>query len=267
MKMTTTLTRQIGNPLSTGRQMNDIPAELDSHPSDGELQLLVLEIKAGMARQSLPEIQANPKLLSQSKAVTRKQIDKLLKKIPVSINQHKQHLIKKWSGIDNIESIVAEAVNITLMEAVTKIEKYDPEKYPNVTIWIQTILKSRFLDLLRKYRPRYESISLDNPDAMAEAEVAFSSEPEPESIASKLRNFVESDPENHLSKHIRDNPTATFQAILIMRLNDLTWQQIADSLNIASHATVNNFHDKQLAKWKHYFRNHLSKYRREQSIS
>jgi DNA-directed RNA polymerase specialized sigma24 family protein len=132
--------------------------------------------------------------------------------------------------------------------------------------WVKLILDSRFKDLLRKYRvPDDESISIDDPDTMVEAEIAKIYEPEPESIGSKLRDFIKTDPEDHLGKHIRDNPTATFQAILLMRLDGLKWQDIANRLNIASHSTVNNFHDKQLGIWKDYFRKYLSKYRREQS--
>lgn len=258
-----TTTQPLWSQSSPQYQMNNPPAESNSSLSDRELQLLVMEIQASTDRRD---------------RVVRKQIDRLLKEITIRLNPTKCKLISKWSGIANIESIVAEAERITLMEAVKKIVGYDldkegkkipvynPDKHGEknpvydsnksaVMTWVKLILDSRFKDLLRKYRVPDES----------EAEIDKIYEPEPESIGSKLREFIETDPEDHLGKHIRDNPKATFQAILLMRLDNLKWQDIANRLNITSHATVNNFHDKQLCKWKDYFREHLSKYRREKS--
>lgn len=268
-----TTTRPLWSQSSPEYQMNNPPAQLDSSLSDRELQLLVLEIQASTDRRD---------------RVVRKQIDRLLKEVTIRLNPTKCKLISTWSGIADIESIVAEAERITLMEAVKKIVGYDldkegkkipvynPDKHgeknpvydPNksaVMTWVKLILDSRFKDMLRKYRVPHESISIDDPDTMVEAEIAKIYEPEPESIGSKLREFIETDPEDHLGKHIRDNPKATFKAILLMRLDNLKWQDIADRLNIASHTTVHSFHDRQLCKWEDYFRKNLSKYRREQS--
>jgi hypothetical protein len=264
--MTATLTRQIGNPLSTGDRMNNPPAESGTKQHDRELQLLVLEIQASTDRRD---------------RVVRKQIDRLLKEISVRLNPTKRKLISQWLRIPNVESIVAEAERITLMEAVKKIVGYDldkegkkipvynPDKHgeknpiydPNkstVMTWVKLILDSRFKDLLRKYRVSHKSISIDNPDAMAEAEIAKISEPEPEPMSSKLRRFIETDPDGHLAAtHLRNQPLASLQKILLMRLDGRKWQEIADRLNITSHSTINNFHDKQLRKWNDYFRKYL----------
>jgi DNA-directed RNA polymerase specialized sigma24 family protein len=253
--MTTILTRKLGNPLSTGRQMNDIPAELNSHLSDRELQLLVLEIQASTDRRD---------------RVVRKQIDRLLREIPIRLNQHQQYLIGKWSGIANVESIVAEAVNITKLEAIKKIDRYDPSKSAFKT-WINLILGSRFEDLKRKYRSRDESISIEDPTSKAEAKIqkktdndnAVIDELETAYMAEELLKFVNRDPDGHLSNtHIRGNPAATFKAILLLRIEGLTWQGIADRLNIPRHSTVSGFHDTQLRKLGSYFRKHLCRYLR-----
>lgn len=241
--MTTTLTRQIGNQLPPGRQMNDTPAESGSSLRDRELQLLVREI------------QASP---NRTDRVVRKQIDRLLKEISTGLKLAEPALISKWSGITNIESIVAEAVNNTLMEALKNIDRYDPAQ-ASVMTWVNGILKYRFQDALRRYKSRYESISIDRPDAMAEARIAEMSEPESDLPASELSQFIKTDPEGHLAEtHIRNHPDATLQSILLMRLDGLKWQEITDRLNIPSHSTVNTFHDRQLHKLNHYFRKYLS---------
>ncbi len=240
--MTTILTRQVRNQLSPERQMNDIPAESGSRQRDRELQQLVLAINQSPTRTD---------------RFVRKQIDRLLTEISASLTPAKQVLINKWSGIADIESIVAEAVSNTLMEAVKNLDRYNPEK-ASVMTWIKGILNYRFQDALRRYQQRYESISIDNPDAMAADEIAKISEPEPETMGSKLRRLIETDPDGHLAAaHLRNQPLASLQTILLMRLDGLKWQEIADRLNISSHSTINNFHDKQLRKWNDYFRKYL----------
>lgn len=240
--MTAILTRQVGNQLSPGRQMNDIPAESGCRQRDLKLQQLVLAIKQSPTRTD---------------RVVRKQIDRLLTQISAHLQPAKQALINKWPGIIDIESIVAEAVSNTMMEAVKNLDRYDPAK-ASVMTWVNGILNYRFQDALRRYRQRHESISIDNPNAMAEAEIAKISEPEPEPMSSKLRRFIETDPDGHLAAaHLRNQPLASLQKILLMRLDGRKWQEIADCLNITSHSTINNFHDKQLRKWNDYFRKYL----------
>jgi DNA-directed RNA polymerase specialized sigma24 family protein len=236
MNVTTTLTRQIGNQPAPVKPMNE-----DSISKDRELQQLVLEIQASSNRKD---------------RVVRKQIDRLLGIIQTRLETSKRAFINKWSGIVNIEEIVNEAVNNTLMEASKNIHRYDPQY--SVMQWVNGILKYRFQDLLRKYRDRYESISFDNSDAMAEAKLAQMSSPESDSPASELSQFIKTDPEGHLAQtHIRNHPEATLQRILLMRFDGLKWQEIADRLNIPSHSTVNTFFDRQLRKYNNYFRKYL----------
>jgi DNA-directed RNA polymerase specialized sigma24 family protein len=157
-------------------------------------------------------------------------------------------------------SRIGEAVTNTLLEVAKNIDSYDPEY--SVMQWATGILHFRFLDVLRKYRARYESISFDNSDAMAEAmaeaEIAKMPKPESDLGTSELYQFIKTDPEGHLAaKHIRNHPEATLQKILLMRLNDLKWQEIADQLNISSLSTINNFSDRQLRNLNNYFRKYL----------
>jgi DNA-directed RNA polymerase specialized sigma24 family protein len=208
---------------------------------DAELKRLVLEIQASSNRKD---------------RVVRKQIDRLLKTLQAPLATSKRSLINKWSGIVDIEEIVNEAMNNTLIEALKNIDRYDPQY--GVMQWINGILHYRFQDLLRRYRARYESISFDNPDAMAEAKIAQISEPESDLLANELSQFIKADPEGHLAAtHIRNHPDATLQRILLMRIAGLKWQEIADRLNISSHSTINNFLDRQLRNLSNYFRKYL----------
>ena len=235
--------------------MNDIPAVSSSRQRDLELKQLALAIKQSPTRTD---------------RVVRKQIERLLTEISARIQPAKRVLIKKWEGIDNIESIVAEAVSNTLMEAVKNLDRYDPQK-ASVMTWINGILKYRFQDALRSYRSRHQSISIEDPESKAEAKIqakidrddAVISESETAYMADKLRQFVNTDPEGHLSAvHIRDRPAASFKAILLLRIAGLTWQGIADRFDIPRHTTVTTFHDRQLRNLGTYFRKYLCKHLR-----
>lgn len=210
--------------------------------TDFELKQLVLAIQASTARKT---------------PIVRKLIDRLLRGISSRLEVFKRALVAKWSSIADIQCLVAEAVNNTLMEALKNIDQYDPAY--RVMPWIRGILNFRFQDVLRKYRIPYESTSFDNPNTMVEAQVDQMSAMQPEPTESNLRNFIEEDREGHFAGTcIKGYPHATFQKILLMRLDGLKWREIASKLNISSISTVNNFHDKQLNKFNAYFRKHLS---------
>jgi DNA-directed RNA polymerase specialized sigma24 family protein len=208
---------------------------------DEELQQLALAIQASPNRQD---------------RVIRKQINQLITTISTRLQGSKRWFTNRWSGIVDIEVIFGEAVTNTLLEVAKNIDSYDPEY--SVIQWATGILHFRFLDVLRKYRARYESISFDNTDAMAEAKIAEMSEPESDLMTSELYQFIKADPDGHfLATHIRNHPDATLQRILLMRLDGFKWKEIADRLNISSLSTINNFSDRQLRNLNNYFRKYL----------
>jgi hypothetical protein len=84
----------------------------------------VLEIQASNNRQN---------------RVIHKQIERLLLQIQARLESSKRAFINKWSGIVNIDEIVNEAVNNTLMEASKNIDRYDHQY--GVMQWINGILK------------------------------------------------------------------------------------------------------------------------------
>ena len=273
--MTTTLPPQLESQSSPGDRMNNPPAESGSPQRDLELLQLVQEIQASEARKASLAIQANkdkdrkasqgikgwPKEAVEQNKVFRKQIDRFTREILDRLKPEQQRLIGKWSGIVDIESIVAEAVSNAYFEAVRNIDKYDPDR-GDVMKWIKGILNYRLLDLLRKYRERYESVSIDNTAKIVETKIAKIiekiSDPEPESSGSKLLQFIEEDPDGHLNKdHIKGKPAATFKAILLMRANNSTWQDIADRFDISTHSTVSSFVKRRSKDWEDYFNEHL----------
>ena len=141
--------------------------------------------------------------------------------------------------------------------------------------WINGILRFRFFDALNKctsYQENYQPISFDelisedNPNATVENKlqaeivqrITETEDLERNDLRSELRQFIETDPDGILAKvHIRNKPEATFQEILLRRLVPMTWQAITDSFDIASHGTINTFHDRQLCIYKSYFRQYL----------
>jgi DNA-directed RNA polymerase specialized sigma24 family protein len=218
-----------------------LPPEIQMNERDLELKNLVLEIQASRDRTD---------------RAIRKKIDRLFREIFYNLAGAKQALINQWSGIADIESLVAEAVNNTIAEALKNIHRYD-SKY-SVMQWVKGILHYRFQDVLRKHRARYESVSFDDPNLMVEAQIAEISETESESRVGELSNFIKADPEGHLAGvHIKNKPEATLQKILLMRLAGRTFQNIAEVFSIDKHSTVASFYDRQLRKLNDYFRKYL----------
>jgi DNA-directed RNA polymerase specialized sigma24 family protein len=244
MKMTTILPPPLGSQLSPGNQMNDTPAESGSRQRDLELLRLVQEIQAIKLRKAVLETQGCHEEALQRNKLLRKQIDLFLRKVIDCLKSVERALIRKWSGVSDIESIVAEAVSKTAMEVIKDIDNYNPNK-PNTTVmkWICKILHSRFKDLLRKYRERYESISFDNEESKVQAKIqeeinddsAVIYQSAREEMLNTLKWLVETDPE----------------------LYPLKWQEIADQFDIPRHTTVSSFHDRQLDNLRGYFRRYL----------
>lgn len=267
--MTTILPPLLGSQLSPGNQMNDTPAESGSRQPDLELLQLVQAIQASKARIASLEMQGLRKEALDQNRVLLKQINQFTRKVLPYLKPVKVALIKQWPKIFDIESIVIDAANNAVLEVLKNIDKFDPDRSDaNVVKWIVKILKFRFQDLLRKHLTR-EGLeeSFDNPtekvrdeiNEKLENESEIACQPEPEDRRSKLRKFVQVDLEGRLSTiHIRGNPNATLQKILLMRIEKLTWQEIADRFSISCHSTVSNFHDKNVKKnLEEYFRKNL----------
>ncbi len=227
---------------------------------DIQLRPLVRAIQASTDRQA---------------PVVCRQINRLLIVVSSGLQSTEQAYITKWSGIANIENIVADAVQKTLLEAIKNIDSYQPEK-AHFLAWINGIFRYRFYDELNLNKIYVDKntlhdfemkISEDNFNSkvifeinavLEEDQEAAGKDLEINNLRAELRKFIEEDSERiFASTHIRNRPDATFQRIMLMRLVPMTWQRIADSLNITSLQTIKSFHDHQLHKYKDYFRRHL----------
>lgn len=143
------------------------------------------------------------------------------------------------------EDLYREALNITVMEICKNIDKYDASR--DVLGWVNFLLKNRYIDLLRRWKPMP---SLDDiaplefiPDTSASAD---------------LKQWIEADPDGLFTrKHIKRNPNATFQFIVLARIwEDRKWEDISADLNVPI-ATLCEFFKKQLHELKPYFKDYL----------
>ncbi|MDY6899037.1 MAG: hypothetical protein SWZ49_13300 [Cyanobacteriota bacterium] len=76
------------------------------------------------------------------------------------------------------------------------------------------------------------------------------------SLSEQLRQYLETDPHQLLQKHIRAHPEATFQFIVLKRLEGMSWQKLSDTLNIGIPA-LSNFFQRNLQKIAPEIRKHI----------
>lgn len=144
------------------------------------------------------------------------------------------------------EDLYREALNITVMEICKNIDKYDESR--DILGWVNFLLKRRYIDLLR---PRKTMPSLDDIGPICY-------EPDP-SASAELKQWIEADPDGIFTrKHIKRNPDATFQFIVLARIwEDRKWGDISAELNI-SNSTLCEFYKKQLKELTPYFKEFLA---------
>ncbi len=161
------------------------------------------------------------------------------------------------------EDLYNEALQKTLMEICQKIDNYNPE-YP-VMMWVNTILKRRFIDVVRDYKKRGRTyipeteknqetsnlLSLDDLDKEVPVDEELSE-------GQQVRQFLKDDPENLFrTEHIRGRPDATFQKITWARfVEDKKWEAISAELGIPV-PTLSSFFQRRLPKFIPYFQKYL----------
>jgi DNA-directed RNA polymerase specialized sigma24 family protein len=145
------------------------------------------------------------------------------------------------------EDIYREALNITLMEICKNIEKYDSTK--DLLGWFNFVLNKRFIDCCRGWTP-LDRIDLKRLDNFPKEESNLQSE--------ALKQLIEEDPDKIFTKkHIKSNPNATFQHLVLARIwEDRKWEEISSELNVPK-ATLCEFFKKQLKELTPYFREYL----------
>jgi RNA polymerase sigma factor (sigma-70 family) len=154
-----------------------------------------------------------------------------------------------------------EALQMTLMEVCQKCDQYDPQY--SVMAWVNTILKRRFIDVIRKYLgrrsansddqlvPRFQTLSLDD----LKTDIADSGESDE---VNATRTFLRNDPEQILCNiRLTAFPHVTLQKILLMKcVEDYPWREISDQLRVDV-STLSSFYQRNLRNQKDYFARHL----------
>ena len=70
--------------------------------------------------------------------------------------------------------------------------------------------------------------------------------------------FRSEDPERHfLNTCMTRCPAVNLRSVLLLRLDGISWQEIANMFGISTHSTVASFHDRELRNLVDYFRNNL----------
>lgn len=75
-------------------------------------------------------------------------------------------------------------------------------------------------------------------------------------LSEQLREYLETDPNNILQKHIRAHPEVTFQVIAIKRLEGVSWQELSETFNVKIPA-LSNFFQRHLQKIAPEIRKHI----------
>lgn len=192
--------------------------------------------------------------LAQQHPPLSKQRQIALNKLINQIQQSKrlcQPQRKSWKP-QMYEDIYNEAVSKTFLEICQHIDEYREEHA--VMAWVNNRLKQRFIDVVRQY---YQHKKVTENIAYIPQE-----NPSPLDIltdeSKMLKQFLETDPENHLkTTFIKGKPAATFQALAIAKfVEDQTWEDISLHFGI-SVPTLASFVDRNLHKLLPYFRKYL----------
>lgn len=197
-------------------------------------------------QQLVKQAQQHPPLSKQRQIA----LNKLINEIQQS-NRLCQPQKNTWNP-QIYEDIYNEALSKTLLEICQHIDEYR-EEYA-VMAWVNNRLKQRFIDVVRQYyqhkkiNDKIKFILPENPsplDILADE-------------SKMLKQFLETDPENHLKNtFIKGNPAATFQALAIAKfIEDQTWEEISLRFGI-SIPTLASFVNRNLHNLLPYFRKYL----------
>lgn len=150
------------------------------------------------------------------------------------------------------EEIYDDAKQELMLHVCQKINEYDPER-GSVMRWVNYLMDRRFFNkAIGNFRDRRENRvsqtipTLDNLDNVEPENLSL---PDPTPFLSEtLRSYIEEDPEGILRMAcIESRPQATFQALLLKRLADESWQTISKDLDIAV-PTLSSFYQRSLKK-------------------
>jgi len=200
-------------------------------------------------QQLVKQAQQHPPLSRQRQIA----LNKLINEIQQS-NRLFQPQKNNWNP-QTYEDIYNEALSKTLLEICQRLDEYK-EEYA-VMAWVNQRLKQRFIDVVRQYYQQkkvteiIEKIPYLTPENPSPLDILTDE-------SKMLKQFLETDPENHLkTTFIKGNPAATFQVLAIAKfVEDQTWEEISLRFGIPVQ-TLASFVNRNLHKLLPYFRKYL----------
>ena len=179
------------------------------------------------------------------------------------ISPHLGHPMKGVCPNAIYEDLRNEAILRVMGEIARKIDGYKPE-HP-VMKWVNGLLGFRFRDVWREHENRgitgaprrgssQEPVRVRSLDELT---MDWPEEAEPSEI-DQVRQFIEEDPEQRLTEHIRGRPEATLKVLFLAMLDGLSWKDISESFNPPiPKNTIFYFVDRNLRTLQPYLQKHL----------
>ncbi|MGB0563880.1 MAG: hypothetical protein ACPGVO_19085 [Spirulinaceae cyanobacterium] len=173
---------------------------------------------------------------------------------PDLLRPHKSKVAPAY--YDEVYETTLQDVGVYLFQ---KLDSYDPSR-SDVMGWVNYLLNVRFYDALKIVHPKYshkklaihytlfpdyhaDRLSLDNADD--------------QELYRELHDFIATDPDGTLQKsHIKGKPTVNFRAILLKRLENYSWQELAQEF-ATSIPTLSCFYQRSLKKFAPLFQQTL----------
>ena len=209
-------------------------------------------------RQLALEAQQHPARSQERQIALTKLIDQ--------IYRHNR-LTRPHIGDDSIlhlyEDIYSEA-RLKIVEYICQnIDIYDSQK--PVMAWVNHFFKFRFRDVCDRYRreTRIKCLSIDDLEKFEQEESDIYQQNYPQmqmmEDTQRLRELIAEDPDRLFrNKTIKNRPDITWQIIALARLDDETWETIAQRFHpTKSISTLQSFFDRNLRNFSDYIRNKL----------
>ncbi|PAX59652.1 hypothetical protein [Brunnivagina elsteri] len=171
--------------------------------------------------------------------------------------------LPKPSNMGLSEYIYEETLQNLMIYIFQNIDRYNSDK--PVMAWVRFLLNKRknnvfnWLNWGGKVSYKYEGGNKDGD----EYEIDFIESYQPPSLnhlpSEKLMEFIQEDPEGLLAgKLFKKNPKASFQAILLKKYEDKSWEEITQELNLGeTHGPIYSFYRRCCDEFSPYFRKYL----------
>jgi DNA-directed RNA polymerase specialized sigma24 family protein len=154
------------------------------------------------------------------------------------------------------DEIYEEARQDLLLYVTQNIEKYDPAR-ASVMGWLNMLMKRRFIfDASQKILGK---LNLEQGD-LSDLNDYQLPRPVPSSLSELIIRYLREDPDQRLQEHVDGYPTATFQAIALLRHScKVSWQDVSDEFGIPV-PTLSSFYQRRLKRLGPYIREYIQQH-------